>query len=85
MAKIEDLDSWFTEFKEEMFTLFKNFSEDMTDRLQKIFVDVTKLNEKLDRFIDEADRQHEVCTIMEIKKPKWNACLSLQTSTIKKS
>jgi hypothetical protein len=59
MAKIEDLDSWFTEFKEEMFTLFKNFSEDMTDRLQKIFVDVTKLNEKLDRFIDEADRQHE--------------------------
>jgi len=30
MAKIEDIDFWFTEFKEEMINLLNNFSEDLT-------------------------------------------------------
>jgi hypothetical protein len=59
MAKIEDIDSWFAEFKEEMFTLFDNFSEELTNRLQQIYADVMKLDGKIDRFIDETNRQHE--------------------------
>jgi len=59
MAKIEDIDSWFAEFKEEMFNLFNNFSEELTKRLQQTYADVMKLNEKLDRFSEETNRQHE--------------------------
>ena len=59
MAKIEDIDSWFAEFKEEMFNLFNNFSEELTKRLQQIYADVMKLNEKLDRFGEESSRQHK--------------------------
>ncbi len=59
MAKIEDMDLWFTEFKEEMFILFNNFSEELTNRLQQIYVDVMKLNEKLDRTFDEIHKIHE--------------------------
>jgi hypothetical protein len=59
MARIEDIDFWFTEFKEEMINLFNNFSEDLTNRLQQIYADVMKLNEKLDLFSEESNRQHE--------------------------
>jgi len=59
MAKIEDIDFWFTEFKQEMFNLFHNFSEDLANRLQQIYVDVMKLNEKLDRTFDEIHKIHE--------------------------
>jgi hypothetical protein len=59
MARIEDIDFWFTEFKEEMINLFNNFSEDLTNRLQQIYADVMKLNEKLDLFSKESNRQHD--------------------------
>lgn len=59
MAKIEDIDFWFTEFKEEMINLLNNFYEDLTNRLQQIYVDVIKLNEKLDRLSDESNRHYE--------------------------
>lgn len=59
MAKIEDIDPWFTEFKEGMFNLLHNFSEDFTNRLQQIYVDVIKLNEKFHRLSNESKRQHE--------------------------
>jgi predicted nuclease with TOPRIM domain len=59
MAKIEDIDFWFTEFKEEMINLLNNFSEEVTNRLQQIYVDVMKLNEKVDRTFDEIHKIHE--------------------------
>jgi len=59
MAKIEDIDLWFTEFKEEMINLLQNFSEDLNNRLQRIYLDVIKLNEKVDRTFDEIHKIHE--------------------------
>ncbi len=35
-----------------MFNLFNNFSEELTKKLQQIYADVMKLDEKLDRFTD---------------------------------
>ncbi len=59
MAKIEDIDFWFSEFKGEMITLLNNFSGEVTNRLQEIYVDVMKLDEKLDRTFDEIHKIHE--------------------------
>jgi hypothetical protein len=42
-----------------MINLFHNFSEDLTNRLQQIYVDVMKLNEKVDRTFDEIHKIHE--------------------------
>jgi len=42
-----------------MINLLNNFSEDLNHRPKQIYVDVIKLNEKVDRFTEETNRKHE--------------------------
>lgn len=59
MAKIEDIDSWFNEFREEMLNLLNNFHKEASSRFDQIYKDIVKLSEKMDRTFDEINQSHK--------------------------